>query len=306
MNKIASGIYPVMITPFSRDGGIDFEAVDRLTEFYVQSGCHGLFAVCQSSEMFFLTEDERVSLARRVAKAANGRLTVVASGHVSDDINSQLRELKRISETGVDGVVLVSNRLAGQDESDDVLIENLEKILTSLPDVTFGMYECPHPYKRLLSEKVLRFMAESGRFAFIKDTSCDAALIEKRVKLLNGRIQLFNANSATLLDTLKSGADGFSGIMANFYPDILVWLYENYQVQSEKTDKLQPVLSLLSGVERGYYPVNCKYHMNLIGVPMELITRTRNHKWLSELDKLEMRHLTEVENEIRKWISENR
>lgn len=302
MNRIASGIYPVMITPFSKDGGIDFEAVDRLTEFYIQSGCHGIFAVCQSSEMFFLTEDERVALARRVVEAAKGRVSVVASGHISDDISSQIRELTRISETGVDGVVLVSNRLAKQDESDDVLIENMQKILSSLPGITFGMYECPHPYKRLLSEKVLAYMAESGRFAFIKDTSCDALLIEKRVQLLRGRIQLFNANSATLLDTLISGADGFSGIMANFYPDILVWLYENYKSQPEKAEKLQPVLSLLSGVERGYYPVNCKYHMNLIGVPMELVTRTRNHEYLTELDRLEMEHLVKVEDEIRKHL----
>lgn len=302
MNRIASGIYPVMITPFSKDGGIDLEAVDRLTEFYIQSGCHGIFAVCQSSEMFFLTEDERVALARRVVEAAKGRVSVVASGHISDDISSQIRELTRISETGVDGVVLVSNRLAKQDESDDVLIENMQKILSSLPDVTFGMYECPHPYKRLLSEKVLAYMAESGRFAFIKDTSCDALLIEKRVQLLRGRIQLFNANSATLLDTLISGADGFSGIMANFYPDILVWLYENYKSQPEEAEKLQPVLSLLSGVERGYYPVNCKYHMNLIGVPMELVTRTRNHEYLTKLDRLEMEHLVKAEDEIRKHL----
>lgn len=302
MNKISSGIYPVMITPFSKDGGIDFEAVDRLTEFYIRNGCHGIFAVCQSSEMFFLTEDERVSLARRVAETAKGRVSVVASGHISDDIEDQIRELKRISETGVDGVVLVSNRLARQNEGDDILIQNIEKILCALPGVTFGMYECPHPYKRLLSEKVLSFMAESGRFAFIKDTSCDADLIEKRVKLLNGRIQLFNANSATLLDTLKSGADGFSGIMANFYPDILVWLYENHKTCPEKAGRLQPVLSLLSGVERGYYPVNCKYHMNLTGVPMELITRSRSHEWLSALDRLEMEHLIKVEDEIRKYL----
>lgn len=298
MRKIASGIYPVMITPFLKDGSIDYEAVERLTEFYIQNGCHGIFAVCQSSEMFFLTEDERVDLARCVAKTAKGRVSVVASGHVSDDIALQIRELKRISETGVDGVVLVSNRLAKQDEPDEVLIENLSRILTAIPEATFGMYECPHPYKRLLSEKVLEFMAKTGRFSFIKDTCCDAALIQKRVEILKGRIQLFNANSATLLDTLKAGADGFSGIMANFYPDILVWLYENYRSSPEKADRLQKFLSVLSGVERGFYPVNCKYHMNLVGVPMETITRNRNHLYLSELDKLEMRDLKAVEDEI--------
>lgn len=302
MSKIASGVYPVMITPFQKDGSVDYAAIDRLVEFYIQSGCHGIFAVCQSSEMFYLSEDERVQIAHRVVLAAKGRVSIVASGHVSDDTDDQIRELTRISNTGVDGVVLVSNRLAAKDEPDDVLLRNLDRILAAVPKAVFGMYECPYPYKRLLSERVLHYMAESGRFAFIKDTCCDASLIEKRVKLLNGRIQLFNANSATLLETLKSGADGFSGIMANFHPDILVWLYENYKTAPETAEQIQPLLSLLSGIERGLYPVNCKYHMNLVGVPMEVVTRSRNHALLGELDKLEIRHLILVEDQIRKQL----
>ena len=57
MSKIPGGIYPVMITPFTADNQVDYEAVDRIVEFYAQNGCHGVFAVCQSSEMFRLTED---------------------------------------------------------------------------------------------------------------------------------------------------------------------------------------------------------------------------------------------------------
>lgn len=302
MKKIASGIYPVMITPYTSDNKIDFEAVDRIVEFYYESGCHGIFAVCQSSEMFFLSEDERVSLAERVVKANKGRMNIVASGHISDDIEDQIRELKRISETGVDGVVMVSNRLAKKEESDEIMIENMQKILSALPDVTFGMYECPHPYKRLLSEKVLAFMAESGRFAFIKDTCCDENLIEKRVEILNGRVQLFNANCALLLDTLKSGAAGFSGIMANFHPDILVWLYENYKTQPETAEKLMSALSFLSCTEGLKYPTCCKYHMNLIGVPMTLLCRNRDSSDFGRLDERTIRDLRVTEDEIRKVI----
>ena len=32
--------------------------------------------------------------------------------------------------------------------------------------MTFGLYECPYPYKRLMSEKTLAYCARSGRFAF--------------------------------------------------------------------------------------------------------------------------------------------
>lgn len=229
-------------------------------------------------------------------------MNVVASGHISDDIEDQIRELGRIAQTGVDGVVMVSNRLAKPDESDDVFIAHMNRILDALPDVTFGMYECPYPYKRLLSDKVLAAMRDSGRFSFIKDTCCDAALIAHRIKLLDGKIQLFNANCATLLDTLRAGAAGFSGIMANYHPDLFVWLYANYEKQPEKADELMAALSVLSGTERACYPVCCKYHMGLVGVPMEIISRSRDAAGFDELGRREMRDLAAVEQLLRRWI----
>ena len=302
MSKIASGIYPVMITPFTADNQVDYEAVDQMMEFYVRGGCQGVFAVCQSSEMFFLTEEERVKLAARVVKAAAGRMCVVASGHISDRMEDQIRELRRVSETGVDAVVMISNRLAGKDEPDEVLIQNMHRILDAIPGVTFGMYECPYPYKRLLTPKVLEAMAETGRFTFIKDTCCDADLIARRIALLHGRIQLFNANCATALETLQSGADGFSGIMANFHPDLLVWMYENYRQQPEKARQLSAMLSVMSMAEGCQHPIGAKYHMNLVGVPMELRCRVKNADCFDKMNRHTIEDLKTMEEVVRQWL----
>lgn len=302
MSKIASGIYPVMITPFTADNQVDYEAVDQMMEFYAWGGCQGVFAVCQSSEMFFLTEEERVKLAARVVKAAAGRMCVVASGHISDRMEDQIRELRRVSETGVDAVVMISNRLAGKDEPDEVLIQNMHRILDAIPGVTFGMYECPYPYKRLLTPKVLEAMAETGRFTFIKDTCCDADLIARRIALLHGRIQLFNANCATALETLQSGADGFSGIMANFHPDLLVWMYENYRQQPEKARQLSAMLSVMSMAEGCQHPIGAKYHMNLVGVPMELRCRVKNADCFDKMDRHTIEDLKTMEEVVRQWL----
>ena len=302
MSKIASGIYPVMITPFTADNQVDYEAVDQMMEFYARGGCQGVFAVCQSSEMFCLTEEERVKLAARVVKAAAGRMCVVASGHISDRMEDQIRELRRVSETGVDAVVMISNRLAGKDEPDEVLIQNMHRILDAIPGVTFGMYECPYPYKRLLTPKVLEAMAETGRFTFIKDTCCDADLIARRIALLHGRIQLFNANCATALETLQSGADGFSGIMANFHPDLLVWMYENYRQQPEKARQLSAMLSVMSMAEGCQHPIGAKYHMNLVGVPMELRCRVKNADCFDKMDRHTIEDMKTMEEVVRQWL----
>lgn len=303
MNQIPGGIYPVMITPFTADNQIDYDAVDRIVEFYAQGGCHGIFAVCQSSEMFWLTENEREKLAARVVKASAGRMCVVASGHISERMEDQIRELRRIAATGVNAVVMISNRLASPNESDDALIARMKTILDAIPGVTFGMYECPYPYKRMLTPKVLEAMAETGRFTFIKDTCCDAELIAERIKLLDGRIQLFNANCATALETFESGADGFSGIMANYHPDLLVWLYENFRAQPEKARKLSSMLSVMSLVEGCGHPAATKYHMNLVGVPMEIRSRSINaDERFDKLDRHAIDDLAQIEEVIRKWI----
>jgi len=303
MNKIKKGIYPTMITPYDEAGKVDMNAVRRIVEWYIENGVDGIFAVCQSSEMFFLTEDERAELAAEVVKAAAGRVDVVVSGHVSDDINDQIRELRRMQESGAKALVLVSNRLAAQDEDDDVLLANMQKILDAIPDATFGVYECPYPYKRLLSDRVLEAMAQSGRFAFIKDTCCDAELIAHRVKLLNGRVGLFNANTVTLLETLRTGADGFSGIMANLHPSLYAWLYRNYETQSEKADKLSAFLSLASGIERALYPMSAKYHMNKIGIEMPLICRHQKAEQFHPLFRHEIDDLMVLEEMFMKEYS---
>ena len=218
-------------------------------------------------------------------------------------MEDQIRELRRIAATGVNAVVMISNRLASPDESDDALIARMKTILDAIPGVTFGMYECPYPYKRMLTPKVLEAMAETGRFTFIKDTCCDAELIAERIRLLDGRIQLFNANCATALETFESGADGFSGIMANYHPDLLVWLYENFRAQPEKARKLSSMLSVMSLVEGCGHPAATKYHMNLVGVPMEIRCRSINaDERFDKLDRHAIDDLAQIEEVIRKWI----
>lgn len=295
MKEIKHGIYPTMITPYNADGSVDYGAVDAIVDWYIQNGVDGIFAVCQSSEMFYLDEQERANIARRVVDRAHGRVSVVASGHVSYDAEAQARELKRIRDSGVDAVVLVSNRLAAQHEDDDVLIKRLDVIAAKLDGVPLGMYECPHPYKRLLSMRVLEHMACSGRFAFIKDTCCDAQLIRQRVAQLGQRVALYNANSATLLDSLRAGCAGFSGIMANFHPALYGYLYKNWRTQDARIETLSAFLSLASGIERGLYPTSAKYHMNCVGVHMNLYCRSQPASSFTPLLKREVDDLITLE-----------
>ncbi len=147
--------------------------------------------------------EEKVELAKCVLKAAEGKVPVIASGHTSDDIEDQIKELSAIAETGVDAVVLVSNRLAKADEGTEVFLVNLTRILSEMPDVKFVIYEYPYPYRRLLTDEELKWCADSGRIIFLKDVICDLEIEKRCVEAVkSSSLKLFNANTETLLDSL--------------------------------------------------------------------------------------------------------
>ena len=285
-------MFTTMITPYKKDGSVDYDTACRYVDWYFENGLTGIFAVCQSSEIFFLTLEERVELNRRVyarakeLEAQSGRpFTVVSSGHVSDSLEDQAKELNAIWKSGTDALILITNRLDPNNEGDDTFIRNAQWLLERLPaDVKLGLYECPYPYKRLITPKIFDWCISTGKFTHMKDTCCDAAEIARRVRQLKGSgFKLLNANCQTLLETMQAGADGYCGIMCNFHPKLYAWLGENYEKQPRKAQWLQAFLGTFGFTELGMpYPLTAKYHMNLCGIPTENLGRSRRSEELTD------------------------
>ena len=83
-------MWPVMLTPFTERGEVDYNGLEKLIEFYEAGGSDGLFATCQSSEIFYLSLEERIKIASFVKKHAH--IPVIASGHVSYSREDQAEE----------------------------------------------------------------------------------------------------------------------------------------------------------------------------------------------------------------------
>ena len=161
-NIFPDGIWPTMITPFTSTNEIDYDALEEMIEWYIELKSDGLFAVCQSSEMWQLSLEERIALSQFIVQKAAGRIPVIASGHIGESVAEQLDELERMADTGIQGLVLVTNRLAAQDEDTDHVKKSIDTIMRHLPDsMPLGLYECPFPYKRLFSPELLRFCEDT-------------------------------------------------------------------------------------------------------------------------------------------------
>lgn len=301
MHTIANGVWPTMITPYTEDNKIDYDAVLRIIEWYDKQGVTGIFAVCQSSEMFFLDKEERLKLAKFVVENTPKHIGVIASGHVAEKVSDQVEEAKAIIDAGVQSYVFISNQFAAQGEGDEVVRKNIELLIDQIPGESFGIYECPYPYKRLLTPENLKWCANTGRFSFLKDTCCDLEQLQAKLDAVKGtNLKIFNANSATLLESLRMGCAGFSGVMANFHSEMYAWLCENYEKDKEKAELMQAFIGFASVIECQCYPVNAKYHMNLEGVKMSLHCRNRDQAELTSSRKLEVEQLHKMYHHLRK------
>lgn len=294
------GVWPVMLTPFTKDNRVDYPALGELIEWYIAHKVSGFFAVCQSSEMFFLSLEERTGIAKYIVEKTAGRIPVIASGHISDGFDDQVKEIRAMAKTGVDAVILITNRLASENESDEIWIENLKKLLKEIPqDIKLGFYECPFPYKRVMSKKMVEYCASTNRFYFIKDTSCDIHNIEDKLSIMKDtHFKLYNANTSTLLESLKKGAAGYSGVMANFHPELYDVLCRNHEKEGMRG--LSDRLTMFSLIERQAYPVNAKYYLQLEGLPIGLDCRTMDKEKLTETFREEVEMLRRITDDLNK------
>ena len=264
-NKI-KGIIPVMLTAFDDHGGIDWESQQRLTEWYLERGSESLFAVCQSSEMLYLDLSEREALARFTVEVVDGRLPVIASGHVGVTLEEQITELTKIAATGIDCLVFVTNRLDPDNLGSEFLFKTVETLKQELPpDLRLGLYECPAPYRRLLSDDEIAYFAQDPRFVILKDVSCDIQTVRRRLELTKDScLVISNANAAIAFEAMKSGASGFCGVFNNFHPDLYRWLEDEGEIHTELANELARFLVLSAATEGMGYPKLAKaYHQRL-------------------------------------------
>lgn len=291
MASIRGGVWPTMLTLFTDEGKPDYAGMEKLVEWYLARGVDGIFAMCQSSEMFYLSLEEKLDIIKFVLRTVRGRVPVIASGHTSFDMRTQLMEMNQIADTGVDAVVFITNILATEDKSEDAFRRSVETLTEGVRCDSFGLYECPKPFKYLLSPGLLRWCAQSGRFAFLKDTCCDAAQLATRLEALKGTgMKLFNANAATLLTSLRMGAAGYSSVMANFFPELYVWLCRHFAENPAKAEALQDFLSVTSLAEFVHYPTCAKYYLqDILGTG--IYCRTPTDAPFSATDAVQMEHL---------------
>src|SRR5690606_34907974 len=277
MSEKPKGFVPVMLTPFKENGAVDYDGLTKLTELYLNAGAAGLFANCQSSEMFDLTAEERLAVTKHVVTVANGAVPVVAAATFGGKIERQADFVKRMYDTGIEAAIVVTNMLAGELEAEGLFNERVHLLFDLTPGIPFGFYECPEPFKRVLTAAQLQQFVATGRVVYHKDTCLDIGLVKAKLTATKSvtAFGLYDAYMVHAVESLKAGSAGLSCIQGNYYPELVVWLCENYDNPSahEQVALVQQFFIDHMEVMHHGYPTVAKYFLQKRGVDISTFTR---------------------------------
>jgi 4-hydroxy-tetrahydrodipicolinate synthase len=100
-------VLTAIVTPFRRDGSIDFERFRALAQHLVENGSDGVVVAATTGESPALSDDERLELFRVAVDALRGRGTVVAGTGTYSTAHS-VHLTREAHELGVDGFLVVA------------------------------------------------------------------------------------------------------------------------------------------------------------------------------------------------------
>ena len=264
-----TGVVSLLLTPFREDKSIDWSAYDRYVEWQAAAGANGLFAVCGTSEMKWLTRAERLDLARRAVLQAGG-LPVVATGNLDPDQTQHASEIAELAETGVAGVVLVPPH--GMGVQPGRLEDYLGTLALQAPCPIY-LYEWPESIPCHVSGESFGTLSRKFGVRGIKDTTCTLEGIGAKLREAADDAVVFQANTPYLLDSVRMGAKGVMAITSGAAPDIVVNFWRAANRGSDEAVDLHSTLVFLDSLLRLGYPQTAKYLLKLRGLPFETQTR---------------------------------
>jgi 4-hydroxy-tetrahydrodipicolinate synthase len=237
--------------------------------------------------MYELSPTERLKIIDTVVKQVGGRVPVVATGTFGGSIENMAKFSKRVYELGVDAVIVLNNQLVVETESDEIFLQRMQEWLALTPGIPFGIYECPVPYKRLVSLSVLEKLLATGRLCYHKDTSLNINEVKQKVKAGGQHVfGVYDAYIKHAVASLAAGSKGLSCIQGNYFPDLIVRLCQapaqNQAIQDFMSENMQ--------LMHETYPTSAKYVLKKMGFPINLATRRNvgelNAEMMKDLDAL--------------------
>ena len=290
--QFLKGTGVALVTPFDRNGKIDFQALGRIIEHTITGGVEYLVTLGTTGESVTLSQEEKDQVVRFTVQQVAARVPVVI-GIGGNNTAELLAEMKALDTSGL--TAILSSSPAYNKPSQEGIFRHYMALAEQSP-MPIIIYNVPgRTSSNLTADTTLRLAHASPIFCGIKEASGDLVQASKIIKHKPSHFHVISGDDPLALGLVAIGGDGVISVIANAYPRqfsdlIRSALAGNYTTAAKINLNLMDVHQWLY-VDGNPAGIKAALHFlglcdNYLWLPLVPVSSTTNSKLISELQKL--------------------
>lgn len=198
-----------MVTPFTAEGAVDYEAAGKLANKLVDDGCDGLVVTGTTGETSTLTDEENLGMFQAVLEAVGDRARVIA-GTGTNDTRHSISLSQRAAALGVHGLLLVTPYYNKPSQAG--IQAHFEAIADST-ELPVMIYDIPGRAGVPITTETIIKLADHPRITALKDAKADFS--ETTRVLANTDLDVYSGDDGLTLPLMAAGAVGLVSVSAH-------------------------------------------------------------------------------------------
>ncbi len=242
------GLGVALITPFTAEQAVDYDALEELVDSLLKGGADFLCILGTTAETPCLENDEKQEIIRRIVEQNNGRVPLLL-GCGSNNTASVVQYLKETDLNGIDGVLIVTPYY--NKPSQEGLYQHFSAVAAAT-DKPVVLYNVPgRTGVNLQASTTLRIAGDCPNVVAIKEASGKLDQIETIIQNAPDGFEVLSGDDAVTFELLSLGAVGVISVIGNAYPEafgtmVHAVLKENMPEALALHRKLHPLYSLMT------------------------------------------------------------
>lgn len=209
-----SGSIVALVTPMFEDGSIDWEDLDALVEWHIDSGTAAIVPVGTTGESATISVPEHCKIIKRVVDTVRGRVPVIA-GTGANATSEAIELTDAAKDAGADACLLVTPYY--NKPTQEGLFRHYEAIAAAV-DIPQVLYNVPSRTACDMLPETVRRLSEIEQIVAIKEATGDISRTRKIIELCGSNMVVYSGDDATACDLMLNGARGTISVTANVAP----------------------------------------------------------------------------------------
>ena len=263
--ELFKGSGVALVTPFKKDGSIDYQALRNLIDFQIKNKTDAIIITGTTGESSTLSYIEHLSVIEECINYVNGRIPVIA-GTGSNCTKSAIQMSKDAENLGADGLLIVTPYYNKTTQIG--LINHYSKISDKV-NIPIILYNVPSRTGLNIEPKTVKELVENcENIKGIKEASGRINNVSEIKELLNDKIKIYSGNDDQIVPILSLGGVGVISVIANILPKEthdLVINYLNGNTEMSKNEQIK-MLKLIKALFKETNPIPIKKAMEELGM----------------------------------------